>query len=46
MTQQFTGLQILRFVAAMLVAAMHITQAFLFKAPPPKYQNAGNSPAK
>lgn len=27
MTQQFTGLQILRFVAAMLVAAMHITQA-------------------
>ncbi len=27
MTQQFTGLQILRFVAAMLVVAMHITQA-------------------
>jgi len=27
MTQQFTGLQILRFVAAMLVAVMHITQA-------------------
>jgi len=27
MTQQYTGLQILRFVAAMLVAAMHITQA-------------------
>jgi exopolysaccharide production protein ExoZ len=27
MTQQFTGLQILRFAAAMLVAVMHITQA-------------------
>jgi peptidoglycan/LPS O-acetylase OafA/YrhL len=27
MTQQFNGLQILRFVAAMLVVAMHLTQA-------------------
>ena len=27
MTQQFTGIQILRFVAAMLVVGMHITQA-------------------
>jgi exopolysaccharide production protein ExoZ len=27
MKQQFTGLQILRFVAAMLVAVMHVTQA-------------------
>lgn len=27
MKQQFTGLQILRFVAAMLVVAMHVTQA-------------------
>ncbi|UUZ73585.1 hypothetical protein LP415_10805 [Polaromonas sp. P1(28)-8] len=27
MTQQFTGVQILRFIAAMLVVVMHITQA-------------------
>jgi exopolysaccharide production protein ExoZ len=45
-TQQFTGIQILRFVAAMLVVAMHTTQAisiYMTSAGPHVYWSTGSA---